>query len=75
MTNNFVLTNSFSSITNGLDSFGYTFVPMNLAKYSACPLVFYSRDEMKQGGMAMQFSDDNHVQGLSSKVIHAPEQS
>ena len=56
-----VLTNSSILITGGTGSFGNTFVPMTLAKYSPRRLVIYSRDEMKQWEMAKLFGDDERV--------------
>jgi UDP-N-acetylglucosamine 4,6-dehydratase (inverting) len=48
-------------ITGGTGSFGHTFVPMTLAKYSPRRLVIYSRDEMKQWEMAKLYGDDERV--------------
>lgn len=48
-------------ITGGTGSFGHTFVPMALAKFSPRRLVIYSRDEMKQWEMAKLYGDDNRV--------------
>jgi UDP-N-acetylglucosamine 4,6-dehydratase len=56
-----MLTNSSILITGGTGSFGYTFVPMTLAKYNPRRLVIYSRDEMKQSEMAKLFVDDYRV--------------
>ena len=56
-----MLTNSSILITGGTGSFGHTFVPMTLAKYSPRRLVIYSRDEMKQWEMAKLYGDDDRV--------------
>lgn len=48
-------------ITGGTGSFGHTFVPMTLKKYSPKRLVIYSRDEMKQWEMAKLYKDDDRV--------------
>lgn len=56
-----MLTNASILITGGTGSFGNTFVPMTLAKYNPKRLVIYSRDEMKQWGMARKFEGDPRV--------------
>ena len=56
-----MLSNSSILITGGTGSFGYTFVPMTLAKYNPRRLVIYSRDEMKQWEMAKLYADDERV--------------
>ena len=56
-----MLANSSILITGGTGSFGHTFVPMTLAKYSPSRLVIYSRDEMKQWEMAKLYGDDPRV--------------
>lgn len=56
-----MLTNASILITGGTGSFGNTFVPMTLAKYNPKRLVIYSRDEMKQWGMAQRFEHDPRV--------------
>ena len=48
-------------ITGGTGSFGNTFVPMTLEKYSPKKIIIYSRDEMKQWDMAKKFHDDPRV--------------
>lgn len=48
-------------ITGGTGSFGNTFVPMTLAKYSPKKIIIYSRDEMKQWDMAKKFHGDERV--------------
>jgi UDP-N-acetylglucosamine 4,6-dehydratase len=48
-------------ITGGTGSFGHSFVPLTLARYSPRRLVIYSRDEMKQWEMAKLFQGDNRV--------------
>lgn len=56
-----MLTNSTILITGGTGSFGNTFVPMTLAKYSPKKLIIYSRDEMKQWNMAKKFQGDDRI--------------
>jgi UDP-N-acetylglucosamine 4,6-dehydratase len=56
-----MITNSSILITGGTGSFGHTFVPMTLAKYSPRRLVIYSRDEMKQWEMAKLYGNDERV--------------
>ncbi len=56
-----MLTNSSILITGGTGSFGHTFVPLTLAKYSPRRLVIFSRDEMKQWEMAKLYGDDDRV--------------
>lgn len=56
-----MLTNQTILITGGTGSFGHTFVPMTLAKYSPKKIIIFSRDEMKQWEMAKLFHDDPRV--------------
>jgi len=56
-----MLSNSSILITGGTGSFGYTFVPLTLAKYNPRRLVIFSRDEMKQWEMAKLYGDDPRV--------------
>ena len=56
-----MLKNSSILLTGGTGSFGYTFVPLTLAKYNPRRLVIYSRDEMKQWEMAKLYGDDPRV--------------
>lgn len=56
-----MLQNSSILVTGGTGSFGNTFVPMTLAKYSPKRLVIFSRDEMKQWEMAKKFKEDPRV--------------
>ncbi len=48
-------------ITGGTGSFGNTFVPMTLAKYSPKKLIIFSRDEMKQWDMAKKYMGNDRV--------------
>ncbi len=48
-------------VTGGTGSFGHTFIPMTLAKYSPKRVIIYSRDEMKQWEMAKLFQNDDRV--------------
>jgi len=56
-----MLNESSILITGGTGSFGHTFIPMTLAKYSPKRLVVFSRDEMKQWEMAKLFEGDDRV--------------
>lgn len=56
-----MLTNKTILITGGTGSFGNTFVPMTLAKYTPKKIIIYSRDEMKQWNMAKKFQGDERV--------------
>ena len=56
-----MLNNSSILITGGTGSFGHTFVPLTLAKYSPKRLVIFSRDEMKQWEMAKLYASDPRV--------------
>ena len=48
-------------VTGGTGSFGHTFIPMTLEKYSPKKIIVYSRDEMKQWEMAKKFENDPRV--------------
>jgi UDP-N-acetylglucosamine 4,6-dehydratase (inverting) len=48
-------------VTGGTGSFGNTFVPMTLARFSPRKIIIYSRDEMKQWEMAKKFEGDKRV--------------
>lgn len=48
-------------VTGGTGSFGHTFVPMTLAKFSPKKIIIFSRDEMKQWEMAKKFQGDSRV--------------
>lgn len=63
-----MLKNSSILITGGTGSFGHTFIPMTLEKYSPKRLVIFSRDEMKQGEMAKLFKGDDRVRLLIGNV-------
>ncbi len=56
-----MLNNSTILVTGGTGSFGNTFVPMTLEKYSPKKIIIYSRDEMKQWEMAKKFEGDPRV--------------
>ena len=56
-----MLNSSTILITGGTGSFGHTFVPMTLAKYSPKKIIIFSRDEMKQWEMAKLFQGDPRV--------------
>ncbi|AKJ94782.1 UDP-4-dehydro-6-deoxy-2-acetamido-D-glucose 4-reductase [Thioalkalivibrio versutus] len=48
-------------VTGGTGSFGHTFIPMLLARYSPKRVIIFSRDEMKQWEMAKKFDGDPRV--------------
>lgn len=56
-----MLDNSTILITGGTGSFGKTFVPMTLAKYSPKKIIIFSRDEIKQWDMAKMYEKDPRV--------------
>lgn len=56
-----MLNDSTILITGGTGSFGNTFVPLTLEKYSPKKIIIFSRDEMKQWEMAKKFQDDPRV--------------
>lgn len=56
-----MLKDSVILVTGGTGSFGNTFVPMTLAKYSPKKIIIFSRDEMKQWDMAKGYQDDPRV--------------
>jgi len=56
-----MLNNSTILITGGTGSFGKTFVPMTLERFSPKKIIIYSRDEMKQWEMAKEFVNDERV--------------
>ena len=56
-----MLKNSTILITGGTGSFGNTFVPMTLAKCNPRKIIIFSRDEMKQWGMAKNFTGDERI--------------
>ena len=56
-----MLTNSTILVTGGTGSFGNTFVPMTLEKYSPKKIIILSRDEMKQWDMAKKYQNDPRV--------------
>lgn len=55
-------------ITGGTGSFGNTFVPETLKKYNPREIVVYSRDEMKQWGMAERYRSDSRVRFIIGDV-------
>ena len=55
-------------ITGGTGSFGNAFVQMTLAKYKPARIIIYSRDEMKQYNMAMNYQDNKKVQFIIGDV-------
>jgi len=56
-----MLKNSTILITGGTGSFGNTFIPRTLDKYSPKKIIIYSRDEMKQWEMAKKFAGDDRI--------------
>jgi len=63
-----MLTNSSILITGGTGSFGNTFVPMTLDKYNPRRLIIFSRDEMKQWDMQLQYEHDKRVSFIIGDV-------
>lgn len=56
-----MLNNKTILITGGTGSFGNSFVPMTLERYSPRKLIIFSRDEMKQWEMSRRFSGDDRI--------------
>ena len=56
-----MLNNSTILVTGGTGSFGHAFVPMTLAQYNPKKVIIFSRDEMKQWGMAKLYGNDPRV--------------
>jgi len=52
-----MLKNKSILVTGGTGSFGKKFIKMTLEKYSPKCIIVYSRDEMKQWNMAINFAD------------------
>lgn len=48
-------------ITGGTGSFGQTFIPMTLERFTPKKIIVFSRDEMKQWQMAKRFEGDPRV--------------
>lgn len=63
-----MLTKSSILVTGGTGSFGKTFVPMTLEKYDPERLVIFSRDEMKQWDMQLQYRHDKRVSFIIGDV-------
>ena len=63
-----MLKNSTILITGGTGSFGKTFIPMTLEKYSPKQIIIYSRDEMKQWTLAESFKNDPRVKFVIGDV-------
>jgi UDP-N-acetylglucosamine 4,6-dehydratase len=63
-----MLAKSSILITGGTGSFGKTFVPMTLNKYNPERLIIFSRDEMKQWDMQLQFQNDKRVNFIIGDV-------
>jgi UDP-N-acetylglucosamine 4,6-dehydratase/5-epimerase len=56
-----MLKNSTILVTGGTGSFGNTFIPMTLEKYSPKKIIIFSRDEMKQWDMAKKYASDDRI--------------
>jgi UDP-N-acetylglucosamine 4,6-dehydratase (inverting) len=63
-----MLTKASILITGGTGSFGRTFVPMTLARYNPKRIIIYSRDEMKQWEMGLQYESDSRVRFIIGDV-------
>jgi len=61
-------TKSSVLVTGGTGSFGKTFIPMTLKKYDPERLIIFSRDEMKQWDMQLQFQQDKRVSFIIGDV-------
>lgn len=56
-----MLKNSTILVTGGTGSFGNTFIPMTLERYSPKKIIVFSRDEMKQWDMAKKYAGDDRI--------------
>jgi len=63
-----MLENSTILITGGTGSFGNKFIPMTLEKYNPKKIIIYSRDEMKQWNMALEYKDEPRLQFVIGDV-------
>jgi UDP-N-acetylglucosamine 4,6-dehydratase len=63
-----MLSNSTILITGGTGSFGGKFIPMTLEKYNPKKIIIYSRDEMKQWDMALEYKDESRLQFVIGDV-------
>lgn len=63
-----MLSNSTILITGGTGSFGNKFIPMSLEKYNPKKIIIYSRDEMKQWNMALEYKDEPRLQFVIGDV-------
>ena len=63
-----MLSNSTILITGGTGSFGNKFIPMTLEKYNPKKIIIYSRDEMKQWNMALDYKDEPRLQFVIGDV-------
>jgi UDP-N-acetylglucosamine 4,6-dehydratase len=63
-----MITNSTILITGGTGSFGNKFIPMTLEKYNPKKIIIYSRDEMKQWNMALEYKDEPRLQFVIGDV-------
>ena len=63
-----MLTNSSMLVTGGTGSFGKTFVPMTLKKYNPRRIIVFSRDEIKQWDMQLQYQHDRRVSFIIGDV-------
>ena len=63
-----MLTKSSILVTGGTGSFGKFFIPMTLKKYNPKRLVVFSRDEMKQWDLQLEFRNDPRLQFIIGDV-------
>ena len=59
-------------VTGGTGSFGRKFVSIALSKYNPKRIIIYSRDELKQHDMRIEFNDDPRLRlfiARSSKTV------
>jgi UDP-N-acetylglucosamine 4,6-dehydratase len=63
-----MLSNSTILITGGTGSFGNKFIPMTLEKYNPKKIIIYSRDEMKQWNMALEYKEEPRLQFVIGDV-------
>lgn len=63
-----MLENKTILITGGTGSFGKKFIPLTLKKYNPKKIIIFSRDEMKQWDMSMDYQDDPRVKFVIGDV-------
>ena len=58
-------------VTGGTGSFGKSFIPMTLSQHDVKEIIVFSRDEIKQWEMALQFKHDPRLKFVIGDVRDA----